>query len=210
MKGIFIILILFFCPFLFGQKYKSFEGSIFYDVYFQKATDSIPYKVNYLTIRVKDSIVRVDTNSDSFGGQTTIRNLNQKKSYVLLKSDDNFYAIKQYDNDSVTIHFTTKKMGGKRKLDGYVVKRMKRIYPEGEVDTLYYFPKINPKYLNLSTSLIGLPAEYKVAVNEESNLIYRAVKVEEKELNSELFKIPTIFKIISMDDFILLQQPPSE
>lgn len=206
MRPIIIVLALFISPMLWAQKYKPFEGTIFYDVYFQKSVDSVPYKVNYLTLRVKDSLVRVDTNSDSFGAQTTIRNMNQKKSYVLLKNEEQYYAIKQYDNDSISTHYTFKKMGKKRKLDGFTMKRTKRISTKGEVDTLYYFPQINPKYLNLSYPLIGLPAEYKVPVNEESFLIYRAIKIEEKQLDEQLFQIPSIFKIISMDEFIMSQQ----
>lgn len=200
---LFICLAIVFQNSSYAQKYKPFEGTIFYDVFFQATPDSIPYKVNYLTIRAKDSLVRIDTYSDAFGAQTTIRNLNQKKSYILLKNNDTYYAIKQHDNDSSTTNFSFKKLPQKRKLDGFTVKRIKRIHADNTLDTVYYFPKINPIYLNYNSLIKGLYAEYSVQVNETTKLIYRAIKIEQGELDKKLFQIPSIFKIVTLDEFIL-------
>lgn len=207
MRYITLIFLLFFInSSIFSQKYKPFEGTIFYDVYLQKSPDSIPERVNYLTLHIKDSLVRTDTNSESFGGQTTIKNLNKKRSYILLKSNDQFYAIRHIDNDSVSRDFSFKKLKKTTKLDDFKIKSVRRITANSEIDTICYFPEINPVYLNIFSGIKGLPAEYRVPVNEKVSLIYQAIRIEEKELDPKLFSVPNFFKIITFDEFIFLQE----
>lgn len=206
MRYFLLIFLLFFInSSLFSQKYKPFEGTIFYDVYLQASPDSLPKRINYLTLHIKDSLVRVDTNSENFGGQSTIKNSNRKRAYILLKSNDQFYAIRHILTDSASKDFSFKKLNKKAKLDGFQIKSVKRISATGEIDTIYYFPKINPVYLNIFSGIKGLPAEYRVPVNEKAFLIYQAIRIEEKELDPKLFSIPNFFKIITFDEFILLQ-----
>lgn len=206
MRYFLLIFLLFFInSSLLSQKYKPFEGTIFYDVYLQKSPDSLPERINYLTLHIKDSLVRTDTDSESFGGQTTIKNLNRKRAYILLKSNDQFYAIRHIETDSVGKDFSFKKLNKKAKLNGFQIKSVKRISANGEIDTICYFPKINPIYLNIFSGIKGLPAEYRVPVNEKAVLIYQAIRIEEKELDPKLFSIPGFFKIITFDEFLLLQ-----
>jgi hypothetical protein len=185
-----------------AQKYTPFEGTIYYDVFLYKSIDSLPIKVNYLTLRIKDSLVRIDTNSDAFGGQTTIKNINRKRSYTLLKSKENFYAIRNIDTSSTTNLFSFKKMSKTTRLDNFKIKAIKRIDADGKIDTIYYLPKISPIYLGIFSGIKGLPAAYTVPIDKQSFLYYQIIKIEPKELDSKLFTIPSIFKIVTMDEFI--------
>lgn len=199
----FSIFMLLTSTFVFSQKHKPFEGAIYYDVFLYKHPDSLPVKVNYLTLRIKDSLVRIDTNSDAFGGQTTIKNINRKRSYTLLKSQQGeFYAIRNVDTSTVHQNFSFKKIRKSKKIGTYKITAVERIDAQGESDTIYYFPKISPIYLGIFYGIKGLPAAYSVPINKDSYLYYQVIKVEPELLDPKLFTIPSLFKIITMEEFI--------
>lgn len=201
--------ILFFCFTLFftsvfSQKWRDFEGEIYYDVYLINKSENKDVKVNYLTLRVKGGFVRIDTHSETFGGQTTIRNLSLKKSYVLLKSEEDFWAIQQHD-DTTKVAYEFKKQLKSRKINGVKIKRGIRKL-EDVSEEVWYFPHIDPIYLHYNSNFPGLLASYNVPLNSEEYLLYKVVKIEEKIIDKKLFEIPSVFKIITMDEFILKSQ----
>lgn len=188
------------------KKYKPFEGAIYYDVFLYKHADSLPIKVNYLTLRIKDSLARIDTHSDAFGNQSTIKNLNRKRAYILLKSKDTFYAVKSIDTSIVRTKYAFKKIRKSKKIGDYKMKAIRRMDDNGEIDTIYYLPAVNPIYLNIFKGVNGLPVGYKVPISETAYYYYQVIKIEKEVLDKKLFSIPTIFKMVTMDEFILLNQ----
>jgi len=194
------------CHSSFSQRYKHFEGNIYYDIYLVNKHDHSSKKVNYLTIRIKDSLVRVDTDSKLFGGQTTIHNLTRHRSYILLKSKDTFYAIQHFDTAAVEKAILFKKVKGKTKLGDFKIKKVSRLIDTNKIDTIEYFTQLDPKYLAIYPGLKGLPATYHVEVNKDFYFLYKAIKVEPKALDDKLFMIPKLFKIVTFDEFIKSQE----
>lgn len=211
MRYILTLLVIFWwINFSLGQKFQSFEGAIFYDVYLLNTKDNSLVKVNYLTLRIKDSLVRIDTYSEHFGGETTIRNINQHKSYTLLKNKEAFYAIRNKEMKDTTKAKVYKKIKGNEKLDGFRIKKATLFSTDGIKDTLAYFPSISPAYLGIKKGIKGLPAVYFVKVNTYTKYLYKAFKIESQSLDDKIFQIPTLFKIITIEDFIQLQQDNKE
>lgn len=189
----------------FSQKIKPFEGMIYYDIYLRQSIDSVPIKINYLTLHIKDSLVRVDTNSDVFGGQTTIKNIKQQKSYILLKHQDNFFAIKHLDTSKATTNYQFKKHKSKTKLNDFKIKSVYDKSTGKKKELFYYFESIDPIYLGIFNGIPGLPAEYTIPINTESTYIYQAVQIKEEIIDPKVFKIPSIFKIVSFEEFVNLE-----
>ena len=201
MKLIFTILLftIVTIPSLFSQKNRSFSGILTYTIESINSSDSV--RANMI-IYAKDSLIRVVNFNSETGKQELIKHLSYNKSYLLIETPLQNFAIRTNEHlikDSVT--YTYQKKSGSMKIGGIKSKKLLVKYQENKLPlTCYYYKKIPSKYANSMKSFPGLATLF-YTFSESGIMRYRLEKIEINNPPLALFQIPKNFKIVTMEEF---------
>ncbi len=186
-------------PSLFSQKNRSFSGVLTYTIEQVNSTDSVRSK---MIIYAKDSLIRVVNFNSETGKQELIKHLSYNKSYLLIETPLQNFAIRTNEHlikDSVT--YTYQKKSGSMKIGGIKSKKLLVKYQENKLPlTCYYYKKIPSKYANSMKSFPGLATLF-YTFSESGIMRYRLEKIEINNPPLALFQIPKDFKIVTMEEF---------
>lgn len=194
-----IFLVSFFLNFT-AQKQPPFCGELTYKIERVDVKDS---SKSVQIIYAKDSLIKiVNLNSDK-GKQELIKHLRYNKSYLLIESPLQNFAIKTNEHlvkDSSS-NYTFKYQMGSKKIAGMRAKKVKvKLTSVKNELTFLYLKKIPAKYANIYSDLPGLPVLYYISSQEG---LYRYTLQEFKAISPplELFSIPKDFKKVTFEEF---------
>lgn len=189
----------------------AFSQQPFFGVLKYKASIMIPdsnavMKSWGVTLYTNDTVVRVETETEQFGMQVYIRNMNLNKAYLLLELDGNKYAIqtdlsKKKDSSAVEKGYTVKKKSGSKKIAG--VKARRYFVKDQNTEGFYcYFAKKMPnKYLQVYPEVSGLAVDYYIP-SQDGLIHYELLEKKDEKLSRDLFGIPSDYKRISFEEFM--------
>lgn len=157
-----------------------------------------------VTLYTNDTVVRLETETQQFGVQVYIRNMNLNKAYLLLELDGNKYAIQtdlSKKTDSIPKGYTVKKKLGSKKVAGVKAKK----YLVKDTDTegyyCYFAKKLSNKYLQVYPEVPGLAVDYYIP-SQEGLIHYELVEKKDETVNRDLFGVPSDYKRISFEEFM--------
>lgn len=168
------------------------------------------YPTNKMTIFTDGNFVRIETSTESVGTQVQIKNLKLNKSYVLFDTPKGKFAVQIVDS--------TANVKVKRKDQKYVYRKGKDAKEFGGLASkqllvktkstegllpFYYHKKISAKYLPGFEHFPGLLTSYFV-VSRSEVFYYQLLEIQQMEIGKDMFGIPSDYKRISMNEFILL------
>lgn len=187
-----------------SEKITDFEGIITYQIKGERYDTASSDSLNYQVIYAKDSMMRID-NFTTIGKQTYIKHIEKNKAYILMEIEGKKFAIQNIPGeikDADLFQYTPQKKH--KKIAGLKAQSTNVRIPEiDSVFVMYFYPNIPKKYSEAMPNMPGLPAFYTILSNGEF-LDFEAVKVDETDLNIDIFGIPNDYKKISMDDFVKL------
>ncbi|RFC53335.1 hypothetical protein [Brumimicrobium aurantiacum] len=202
---IFLTLFLFACS---TQKHQpsNFEGKLIYSISSKMNNPNENDSINHQIVYAKDSMLRIDSYTP-IGKQIYIKHIPKNKAYILMDLGTEKVAIQTIqDTTSNSDRYLFEKKIGKDKFAGRKAKRIE------VTDTAYdttiimnYLPEIPAKYSTAIEGMPGLPVNYSLYSNGLW-LKYSLNTIEEKELNIDLFGIPSDHRIITLDEFIEIIQ----
>ena len=190
---------------LLGQEipYKSFSGAITYKVELMDSTMKKGAFQYYMRLYTNDTLVRTETESINFGKQILIKHLKINKQYLLINFDNKKYAIQQtLTKDTLPSKYSFefkpkhKKFGRKKSL--LAITKIKNIPISFNT---YYYPELNPIYLDILKGIKGLPAQYYLP-SENGLLRYTVVEIQEAYLPPSTFLFSKDYTKITFDEFI--------
>ncbi|WP_043023603.1 hypothetical protein [Fluviicola taffensis] len=183
---------------------KPFSGVLKYKASITIPDTNVVYKTWGVTIYTNDTVVRLETETDQFGVQVYIRNIQLNKAYLLLELDGNKYAI-QTDltkkSDSISRGYTVKKKFGSKKIAG-VKARKYFVKDDNTVGFYCYFAKkMNGKFLQVYPEVKTLAVDYYIP-SEDGLIHYELIEKKDEVVNRDLFGIPSDYKRISFEEFM--------
>jgi hypothetical protein len=200
----FLILILLVLAVKEVQAQKQFTGVLKYKASITIPDTTVVYKTWGVTIYTNDTVVRLETETDQFGVQVYIRNIQLNKAYLLLELDGNKYAIQtdlSKKSDSISRGYTVKKKFGSKKIAGVKVKKY-FVQDDNTAGFYCYFAKnISGKYLQVYPEVKTLAVDYYIP-SEDGLIHYELIEKKDEPVNRDLFGIPSDFKRISFEEFM--------
>lgn len=187
---------------------KPFTGVLKYKAGLMAPDTNAAIKTWGVKLYTNDTIVRVETETEQFGVQVYIRNMNLNKAYLLLELDGKKYAIqtdlsKKTDSIADKKGYMVKKKSGSKKIAGVKAKR----YFVKDQDTkgfyCYFATKMPNKYLQVYPEVKGLAVDYYIP-SQDGLIHYELVEKKNEVLSRDLFGIPSDYKRISFDEFMHL------
>lgn len=190
----------------FGQKSGKFIGMLEYKISVHDTAMRKLYPDNAMIIYSNDTITRIENFTSQLGKQVVLRNMEKKKSYLLLDTEAGKFSIRTDESkaDSTTAkrEFTFKKKMGKRAIVNRKANRMAVSHPEFEQDIEFlYFKKIPNKYSTFYTEMPGLPVKFSVPT-ADGIVDYELVKMSEYMPNHDLFGVPNDYQLVTFDQFL--------
>ena len=183
-----------------SQKQSPFSGELTYKIERVDVKDS---SKSIQLIYAKDSLIKiVNFNSDK-GKQELIKHLTYNKSYLLIESPLQNFAIKTNEHlvKDTVVNYTFKNQSGSKKIAGKRAKKIKvKLKSVQNELTFLYLKKISAKYANIYPDLPGLPVLYYISTPDG---LYRYTLQEIKEVSPplELFMIPKDYKKVTFEEF---------
>ena len=138
----------------------------------------------------------------------TIFHFKTGKSYTLNLDDNTKYALelkpeevklknKKFENAVITNGSSTKK------ISGYHVQSAKVEYQDKDIVNVFYTKELSPQNESFNIQfpgLNGIPLEYEVKGNGGIKMKFVANMVETKVVDSQIFDIPSDYKIVSKEE----------
>ncbi len=185
-------------------EFEKFSGKLVYSV---SITDTSLQKMipsRQMIVYTNDTLIRIENTTDQLGFQVIIKHLVFNKSYLLLNTPINNYAIQTDYNDDQEIKYpysyTTKR--GKRKILGLKAKRLMVSHENFEEPIEFlYLPQYTPKYINTLENFPGLPVLYYIS-SVDGTYEYRLISMENTAPNHDLFGVPSDYKRVTFDNFL--------
>ncbi len=184
--------------------FEKFSGKLVYSVTITDTSLLALIPPREMVIYTNDTLIRIENETDQLGKQVIIKHLILNKSYLLLSTPINNYAIQTDHNDGKEIKypysFTTKR--GKRKIAGMKAKKLMVSHENFESPVEFLFlPNYSPKYINTLENFPGLPVLYYIS-SVDGTYEYRLISMEQNTPEHDLFGIPSDFKRVTFDDFL--------
>ncbi|MNJ86529.1 hypothetical protein D3C87_40300 [compost metagenome] len=195
------------CVFLFsasGFSQQQFSGILKYRASIMLPDTNRVAKSWNVTLYTNDTVVRLETETQQFGVQVYIRNMNLNKAYLLLELDGNKYAIQtdlSKKNDSIPKGYTVKKKMGSKKVAGVKAKKYLVKDKDTEGYYCYFAKKLGNKYLQVYPEVPGLAVDYYIP-SQEGLIHYELIEKKDETVNSDLFGVPSDYKRISFEEFM--------
>ena len=188
----------------FAQEQLPFQGKLVYSIQMMDTNLRQMYPDKEMVIYTNDTLLRIENSTDQLGQQVLIKHMILNKSYLLLETPINNYAI-QTDHSTQKVDsfpYSFEKKWGKRKIAGLKANRLmvKHAAFEEPMEFLY-LKKTSNKYLNAFTQFPGLLTKYYV-VTVDGIIIYTLKSMETMVPEHDLFGIPSDFKKVTFDQFM--------
>ena len=126
----------------------------------------------------------------------------------MLQSGSKKYAIQtdlskeKTDKDSTKNNYTYKKKFGKRKILNLKANRMQVSLTDAKKSfEILYLKHLSPKYVDAYKDMPGLPVRYYLNT-ADGVFVYTLISMEKKQVNRDLFGIPSDYKRVSFDQFL--------
>ena len=206
-KYIFLLISLHFVSILSAQttpEYEQFSGKLVYSISIKDTSLQHMIPNRTMVIYTNDTLIRIENETDQLGKQVIIKHLTLNKSYLLLSTPMNNYAIQTDHNDGKEIKFpySFKLKRGKRKILGMKAKRLMVSHENfKEPIEFLYLPLLSPKYINTLDNFPGLPVLYYIS-SVDGTYEYRLISIEKSTPNHDLFGIPSDYKRVTFDTFL--------
>ena len=182
------------------QKQLPFSGELTFKIERVDVKDS---SKSIQLIYAKDSLIKVVNFNSDKGKQELIKHLRYNKSFLLIESPLQNFAIKTNEHlvkDSIS-NYTFKSQFGSKKIAGMRAKKVKvKLASVKNELTFLYLKKIPAKYANIYTDFPGLPVLFYVSTPDG---LFRYTLQELKSSNPplELFMIPKDYKKVTFEEF---------
>ena len=184
--------------------FERFSGKLVYSVTIMDTSLQKMIPPRQMVVYTNDTLIRIENNTDQLGLQVIIKHLILNKSYLLLKTPVNNYAIQTDHNDGKEINYpySFKKKRGKHKVQGMKAKRL-MVSHENFKEPLefWYLPQFSPKYINTLENFPGLPILYYIS-SVDGTYVYRLMSIEKNTPNHDLFGVPSDYKRVTFDNFL--------
>ena len=208
-KKKFYLLVIFLCFLNITHAQNSFSGELVYRII---KVDSIHNPIlssqdqeQKLIVYAKDSLLKIVNFNSVQGTQESLIHIPLKKTIVLLKFDEQGYAIRmnndlqKYDESDYQFE---KKCGLSVKIGGLKSKKMIMSHPDLKHDLMcFYSKKIGSKYSHCFEQVLGLPTLFFLVLEDG---LYRYELESHKEYDTPiaLFMIPEGYKVMSFEEFM--------
>lgn len=197
---IFLILCLFCFQNLIAQKQNQFSGELTYSIERVDKKDSIKAE---MIIYARDSLIRVVNFNSETGKQELIRHLRLGKSFLLIDTEKQKFAIKMNDEHSKDseVDYSFRKTFAFKKVGGLITRKVKVKQREIKNELSFYiYKKISANYANAFSRLPGLPVVYYVPTDHG---LYKYELISFKKSNPPLalFTFGKEYKVVTFDEF---------
>lgn len=162
-----------------------------------------------MKLYANDSVVRIETPT-KLGTQVLLQHRQKDKFFLLLEMGDQGLAIKGNDKEDSLTRYQYKRTWKKKILGGIPARKFK-VYDNKtkEESVVWVARKQSENLLNVYPGLPGMPLSYTVRT-EEVNFNYSLVQYLAASPSSDLFGIPSHYKIITFDEFLKMMRPEGE
>ncbi len=196
----FLILCLFSFQKSLSQKQKPFSGELTYLIERVDQKDSVKAE---MIVYARDSLIRIVNFNSETGKQELIKHLRLGKSYLLIDTEKQKFAIRmneQLSKDTLT-KYSFKKSFAFKKVGGLLSQKVK-VKQQGIKSefTFYIYKKIAAKYANAFTILPGLPVIYFIPT-DQGLYKYSLKSIKNSEPPMALFSFGKDYKIVTFDEF---------
>lgn len=195
-----------FTSFVFSQKKEAFVGKLVYSV---QITDTAFQKfipATQMVVYTNDTITRIENVTDQLGKQAIIKHMELNKSYLLLETPIDNFAIQTDHTDSLfrkkESKYTFEKKWFKKKVGGIRANRLLVSHPDFKEPKEYlYLKKYSPKYINTFEDFPGLPVHYYI-ITMDGVYEYKLISMEEMLPPKDLFGVPSDYKRVTFNEFL--------
>lgn len=200
---------------LFAQKKKEpFIGKLVYMIEIDDTNFRELYPPKQMVVYTDDTITRIENMSDQLGKQVLLKHMVLNKSYLLIETPNQNFAIKTDFGDEAKkpSKYSFKKKMGKRKIGGVRANRLVVTHPDMKsAREFLYLKEYSPKYINAFEELPGLPVQYYI-ITEDGVFKYTLKSIEIMTPDHDLFGIPSDFKKVTIEEFMdyILQENQPE
>jgi len=189
---------------LHAQEKQPFYGKLVYSVQIADTAFNQLFRPRTMVVYTNDTIIRIENESDQLGKQVIIKHLGLNKSYLLLQTPDQNFAI-QTDHSSEqkkVSKYAFKKKCFKRKIAGKKANRLEVHHPDMKTERQFlYLKDYSPKYINTFEDFPGLPVHYFI-ISVDGVYEYKLLSMEEFLPSKDLFGIPSDYKRVTLDEFM--------
>lgn len=195
----FLILCLFCIQDFHSQNQKPFSGELTYSIERVDKKDSVKAE---MIIYARDSLIRVVNFNSETGKQELIKHLRFGKSYLLIDTEKQKFAIRTNEHlQKDTITYTFKKALSFKKVGGIRARKfkVKQLKIKNE-QSFFVHMKISAKYANTFTSLPGLPVIYFIP-SENGLYKYTLKSIKYSDPPLQLFTFGKEYKIVTFEEF---------
>lgn len=199
-----ILLIIVLPIFGFSQNHEAFRGKLVYSVQMADTALRNLYPATQMVVYTNDTITRIENQTEQLGKQVTIKHMGLNKSYLLIETEHQNFAIQTDLNDMTKKEskYTFKKKLFKRKIADIKANRLIVSHPDMKVEREYlYLKKHSPKYINTFEEFPGLPVHYYI-ITMDGVYEYTLKSIEYFLPERDLFGIPSDFKKVTLDEFM--------
>lgn len=200
-----LILLIIVLPFFgFSQNHEPFRGKLVYSVQMADTALRNLYPATQMVVYTNDTITRIENQTEQLGKQVTIKHMVLNKSYLLIETEHQNFAIQTDLNDMTKKEskYTFKKKLFKRKIADIKANRLIVSHPDMKVEREYlYLKKHSPKYINTFEEFPGLPVHYYI-ITMDGVYEYTLKSIEYFLPERDLFGIPSDFKKVTLDEFM--------
>jgi hypothetical protein len=182
-----------------------FLGKIKYKVAMLDTTVQQLIDDREMIVYTNDTLSRMEIMNDALGMQVSIKHLGLKKSYLLMDFLGKKLAIQTdqtTDSTKYEPYEIKYKLFGKKKINGLTLKKA-TIYRADlkEERIVWYFKNIRPDLLDYYPGIKGLPADFYVGTID-GIIHYSLLTVESRQVEKDMFGIPSNYEKITLSDFL--------
>lgn len=193
------------------------EGVVVYNISMGTSAGGVDMakRAGTFIITVKGKMIRKELKLDNGYENTIIYNGNSKTGYSLRAlPDGRKYAIQLSEAEITAAQapyrdFTLTDEEGTKQLAGYTAVKAKVMYKDGHSDEIYYVKEwapAEPFIFDRYPAIKYYPLSFRYYNGEGLVMIFEATKVDEQPVESNLFRLPQNYKIISSEEYKALNK----
>jgi hypothetical protein len=186
-----------------NKKLERFEGLLIYETDDQMLNNVPVDSGKFIKHYVKGDSIRVESYT-SMGKQIHIKDLtNNSGLLIFVFAGQKVALLQDLDKDTLQRGFQwsegqeSKKIADLKSNNGFISGG----YLEQSIE-VYFSPRYPSKIIDIYDGIVpGLPTEYTLFV-QQMPVKYKLVKVEEKSVSDELFRVPSDCLVMTIEEFM--------